>query len=75
MSKPKVGQRILLTHLLYEGTFSGEITEIGSNGVVRVLLDCQDKSICNVFYYDKEPREVESSFFQICYPDLNGVNQ
>lgn len=75
MSNPKVGQKVLLTHLMFEGSFSGEIVKVAPNGVVEVLLDCQDKSICNVFYYDKEPREVESSFFQICYPDLNGVNQ
>ncbi len=72
---PHIGQRVILAHLLHEGCFPGEIAGIDPiSGLCLVKLDCQDRPVRSVLYYAQAPAVVESSLFQICYPDQEMAN-
>lgn len=68
----KIGERIVLNTLLKNGDFPGEIIDIDPVlGLCLVKLDCQDTPVSSVLYFDEQPKVVNSSLWQICYPAAN----
>lgn len=64
------GERVILNTLLRAGDFPGEIIDIDPLfGLCVVKLDSQDTPITGVKYYDELPAVVNSSIWQICYPE------
>lgn len=69
-----VGQRVVLSHLLHEGTFPGEIVEwSGWPRTCVVKLDCQDEPVAHVRWYPEEPTgEIPAYWWQVCWPEEAG---
>jgi hypothetical protein len=65
----KLGERVILNTLLKRGDFPGEIIAVDIFGTCTVKLDCQDAPIAGVMYFDEYPEIVNSSSWQICYPE------
>jgi hypothetical protein len=65
----KLGERVILNTLLKRGDFPGEIVSIDIFGTCTVKLDRQDVPVTSVLYFDECPEIVESSLWQICYPE------
>lgn len=68
---PKIGQRVLLEHLMYSEKFPGEIIGVDVMGCV-VKLDRQSTPVYGVLYFSHNPGDVEipASHWQICYPEV-----
>ena len=68
----KIGERVILNTLLRVGDFPGEIVGISFFELAEtciVKLDCQEKLVRGVLYYESEPDVISSNSWQICYPD------
>ena len=66
-----VGQRVILSHLLHEGTFPGEV--VAWSGLPRtcvVKLDCQEEPVAHVRWYPERPMgEIPAYWWQVCWPE------
>ena len=70
---PCIGAKVILNSLLHEGDFLGKIIAVTGQDhkdhpICRVKLECQEKPVVGVLYFDSEPVEVHSTLLQICYP-------
>ena len=70
---PCIGAKVILNSLLHKGDFLGEIIAVTGQDhrerpICRVKLECQEKPVGGVLYFDSEPVEVDSTLWQICYP-------
>lgn len=68
-----IGTKVILNSLLHEGDFLGEIIAVTGQDhkgrpICRVKLECQEKPVAGVLYFDSEPAEVHSTLLQVCYP-------
>jgi hypothetical protein len=64
-----VGEEVILNTLMRKGDFPGKISHLSLiQKCCSVKLDCQEKIVTDVLYFEKEPKVVNSSFWQICYP-------
>lgn len=69
MANAVIGQRVKLCHLLHEGEFDGTIIDIDFiTGWCVVKLDCQDEPVAGTVYYEKPPKIIESTQWQVCWP-------
>ena len=64
----KIGERVIVNTLLWDGDFPGEIIDISGFGLCTVKLDRQETPIAGCVYYETPPECVYSSMWQICYP-------
>ncbi len=65
----KIGDRVILNSLLWEGDFPGEIYDINPiTGLCTVKIDRQKNHVLGVVYFKKRPIEVNSIQWQICFP-------
>lgn len=71
-----IGTKVVFNALLHEGNLLGEITAVTARDhkgrpICCVKLECQEKPISGVLYFDSMPSEVDSSLWQICYPIIS----
>ena len=65
----RVGQRVILNTLQMVGDFGGTISDI-SGSTCTVILDSQKKPVTDVLFFDEKPNLINSSIWQICYPEI-----
>ena len=73
VDSPRLGQKVILNTLLRRGDFPGEIIEVSPEPlpfryVCTVKLECQESPVRGALYYDEQPKVVDSSLWQICWP-------
>lgn len=75
----KIGQRVILLHLMHQDELEGTIIEffekkyiwckINTLGIATVKLDCQEQPIGSVLCYEQKPNgEIPAAYWQICWP-------
>lgn len=73
----QIGERVILTSLMFEDNFKGEIIELHwlHPNVCTVKLDEWVHPVRYVLYYPEQPEVVESSLWQICWPDTEKLTE
>ena len=66
----EIGERVTLWHLLHKGDYPGTIIDVDIlRDTCTVKLDCQEKPVVQVLYYDSPPDIINSNLWQVCFPE------